>query len=395
MTPPGVHALPHTPFTPTAVPSYDPGRAATRVQADYQRVLALDPPDEPFQRHATTIHAGAESARHDATGVTAGTDQQSFPDYASIGMPESTSDGTLFAAGVMLAHDALAGEVCDALGEAGVRALLLKGSSTVGWLYGNRSARYSMDVDLLVAPGDVPAAERALTARTFSPLEGAREERHARAWVRSEPRAAVDLHRSLVGVGVAPDEAWRILSTRTESTADGRVEMLASPARLVLLALHAAQHGLDGGQPLADLERALAVAPTPLWDDAARLAQQLDAVPAFGAGLRLTPRGRAEAERLGLPERMTTEVALRAGVPPDAALTLARIVETHGVRAKVAFACRRGFPGPADMRWRYALARRGSLGLAAAYARRAVWLVVSLPAAVRAVAKARRDAAAK
>jgi hypothetical protein len=294
----------------------------------------------------------------------------------------------------MLVHDATAVEVTAALREVGVRPLLLKGSSTVAWLYGPRSERSSTDVDLLVEPARARDAAGVLRGLGFQPFDAPREERHANAWVREAPPAAVDLHVALLGAGVPPERAWSVLSSRTEllELGGGQVEMLDPGARALVVALHAAWHGSEDEQALADLARALDVLPAGLWDEAAALARELDAEPALAAGLCLTPAGRAAAARLALPERTTPEVALRAGRQPDAALTLANVIAAPGLRAKASLAARRAVLPPGAMRVRYPLARRGPLGLAAAYGQRALWLAASLPAAARAVARAHRKA---
>ena len=78
------------------------------------------------------------------------------------------------------------------------------------------------------------------------------------------------------------------------------------------LALHACQHGQHESQPVGDLERALADLQPAVWADAYALAKRLQAVDAFGAGLRLMPAGRAVADALGAPVNARHGVVLRA-----------------------------------------------------------------------------------
>jgi hypothetical protein len=298
------------------------------------------------------------------------------------------------AAGVTLAADLLAGEVAGALSSSGVRAILLKGSSVMGWLYGDEPARYSVDVDLMVAPGQLAETQEVLSGLGFRPLEAVRDERHAFTWGR-DGGLRVDLHRSLVGIGVSPEEAWEILWEGTEvlELPAGRVEMLAPAARALHLALHAAQHGREVEQPLADLERAVDVLPFGLWAEAAALAERLDATPAFAAGLRLVPGGREIAKRLHLPTWVPAAVALRQQTAPDMTLLLNRALETPGLRRKTSLLLRRAFPPPSEMRARSPLARRGTPGLAGSYIARAGWLVLRIGPAVVHVRAARRGAA--
>jgi hypothetical protein len=306
---------------------------------------------------------------------------------------EQPSTKRLVAAGVTLAVDALTAEVANALSHSGVRAILLKGPSVISWLYGEHPERYSVDVDLLVAPQQLRQAERVLTELGFKPFEPAREERHALMWLRGEAGPSVDLHRALVGIGVSDDEAWNVLSRDVERlrVSGSPVEVLSPAGRALHVALHAAQQGVETKQSMMDVARAAEALPLELWQDAAALAERLKATPALAAGLRLVPLGREIADQLGLPSWKPPEVSLRERTAPDLTLTLNRLMETTGLRRKVSLAFRRAFPPKDLMRTRSALARRGRGGLAAAYAWRAAWLALRLGPAVRHVLTARRD----
>ena len=118
----------------------------------------------------------------------------------------------LIAAGVGLALEALAVEVTTELERSGIENIVLKGPSVIRWLYPSDTDRYSVDVDLLVAPADLERAEATLAARGFEPLEPRRDDKHARSWMRPGEPLPVDLHRSLVGVGVDDETAWNVLS---------------------------------------------------------------------------------------------------------------------------------------------------------------------------------------
>ena len=69
----------------------------------------------------------------------------------------------LLVAGRTLALDATAARVAKALGERGIRSLLLKGPSLAQWLYGDGPYRDYVDVDLLVSPEDFVGAGKVLT----------------------------------------------------------------------------------------------------------------------------------------------------------------------------------------------------------------------------------------
>jgi hypothetical protein len=312
-----------------------------------------------------------------------------------------SEDGTTehpeaIATGVNIAIDAIAAEVTSAFREAGVRALLLKGPPSVRWLYDSDSGRFSTDVDLLVEPGSRPAAEDVLQQLSFRPLPqniGADEPRHARAWEREANPVEVDLHVSVAGAGAPGDEVWRVLSHQTEKVVLGGtpVEIPSAPARALLIVLHAAQHGAGWDQALRDLQRAVARLPDEVWRTAAALATDLDATVPFAAGLELVEGGEALADRLGLPKQRTIEATLRAWTAPDLTLGIHRLTLTRGLRAKGAFIIRKVFPSPDWMRRWVPLARRGRLGLAAAYASRPIWLLSRTPRALHAWRRALRD----
>jgi hypothetical protein len=297
----------------------------------------------------------------------------------------------LVAAGVTLALDALAVDIVRALEARGLRALLVKGSSSRLWLYPRETSRRSCDVDLLVDPRSFGEAEEVVAGLGFAPRVHWRDDRTARHWARAGSPLELDLHRSLVGVGAPPQAAWEVLAAHAEELRlpAGPVPALGEAARCLVLALHAAKHRRSATQPVADLELALARAPEQVWRRAAALAGELDAVPAFAAGLRLTAAGTLLAARLELSHRLTPELALLEAQAPGAA-ALNRLVSIHGLRARARFALRRAFPDASTMRAMDTGAQRGNAGLAWSYARRAGWLAAHAHAAIAAVRSARR-----
>jgi hypothetical protein len=286
----------------------------------------------------------------------------------------------LVAAGAEVAVEATAAEVVGALQSAGIRAILLKGPSTARWLYDRESTRISIDVDLLIGPADRAAAEAVLARLGFTPFPSnvaGEEVSHAYTWDRGADGIGVDLHLNLPGVGVSSEDAWPILSRDTEKPVVGglAVEVLPPAGRAMHVALHAAQHGPGFEQPIADLERALDLLPPETWEEAAALALRLEADPLFAAGLDLLEGGRVVLARLNLPERRTVEATLRATTPPDLSLGFHRLAGTAGWRPKLAFVARKVVPPRAWMRSCVPLARRGRLGLAAAYVLRPMSLL--------------------
>jgi hypothetical protein len=290
-----------------------------------------------------------------------------------------------------LALEALAVEVTTAFERSDVACILLKGPALIRWLYPPSTDRYSVDVDLLVAPEDIHRAEAALAQLGFEPFEPKRDDKHARSWARPGDALPVDLHRGLVGVGVDDETAWEVLSTITEPLQVGgtNLAVLQPHGRALHLALHAAQETPDKTQALRDLGRGIELLELDVWRRARALGVELDALPALGAGLRLLPEGAMIARELELPDRPTTEIALRAAGAPDLSLGVNRFLEMDGTTARARYAASRAFPSPAAMRAWSPLARRGRLGLAAAYVWRVPWLATRLVPAVRAVRVAR------
>jgi hypothetical protein len=248
-----------------------------------------------------------------------------------------------------------------------------------------------------VAPADRVGAETVLSGLGFSAFPSSdlgNEIKHAHCWQRELNPISVDLHVTLPGVGVSDDLAWSVLTNETEQLVVGglTVETLSEAARAMHVALHAAQHGPDFSGPAADLERAVAQIPVHVWKEAAELAVQLKAESLFSAGLGLQERGREILGELALPESRTVEAALRSTSPPDLALGFHRLAGTPGLRAKLAFVVRKIVPPPAWMRAVVPLARRGRLGLAAAYLLRPLWLLRRAGPAFRAWRRAVREA---
>jgi Uncharacterised nucleotidyltransferase len=299
------------------------------------------------------------------------------------------TETTVAAVARRLVLESAAVEVYDALAAAGVRSIVLKGPAVARWLYEDDPTRSYVDVDLLVSPASLRAAGSTLRRLRFRRAHGSA---HAEVWGRSSDGVVIDLHSSLVGVapGLA---AWDTLAEATErlDVGGGTLDVLTGPAKALHVVLHAAQHGIRDERTVADLERALTRVEEREWDEAAALARRLGAEGAFAAGLRLTPGGREQAARLGLPEAHSLETAVRAAGAPPGVLGLYRFAKTPGMRARARLLRDEVFPAPGFLRAVSPLARRGRLGLALAYAWRPLWLASRLWPAVRTWRRARRS----
>ena len=309
--------------------------------------------------------------------------------------------------------DLAAATAARCLRDVGVESILLKGPVLARWLYDDGSVRTYGDVDLLVSPRHTEAAVEALGAMGYKDrLESATERGavpHARSLGAAVSGATglpqqdparggaveVDLHRTFHGIGSPDAEFWsEIASGREEITLFGEViGTPGEPARAMLVALHAAVHGSEGGHPLDDLERALDRATDGVWVEANSMAGRLNATPAFVEGLAVVPDGLELIARLDLEASGYVPLRVRARSMPPVADGLAHLRRTSGARAKARLLARELVPTPTFMRIWSARARRGRLGLAMAYAGRPFWLIAKFPSALAALRHARKTGA--
>src|SRR6185312_6133779 len=142
--------------------------------------------------------------------------------------------------------------------------------------------------------------------------------------------------------------------------------------------LHAQQHGVTARRPMTDLARALERVPEATWRRAALLAAELHAEGRFAAGLQLLPAGRDLCRALGFTDAAASP---RAPAPEgNLGRGIEDLIRTRGARGRIIFLAGRLVPSTAYMRASSPLARRGGLGIAAAYAWRPFDLLGRLPA---------------
>lgn len=295
-----------------------------------------------------------------------------------------------------VSSDVTTAEVVNGLQERGVGVLLLKGPVFEAWLYPD-GGRSRGDIDLIVSPDNFGRAEAALADLGFGRcLPGARAaelDPHERSWRRGA-YPIVDLHRALPGVTAPPEAVWSLLRERATSLAIAGtdVDIPDTATNAFHVALHASQHGRNVAKPLEDLQRALACSDEQVWRDAADIAEKLQSTGTFALGLSLLPAGAELARRLGLEERASAEAHLRTQTDPPMSWVLLKLMEPIPTRERLALLGCKLKPSATIMRANYRLARRGKLGLLAAYALRPFRLGAHAPAALRAVRKARRAA---
>jgi hypothetical protein len=212
--------------------------------------------------------------------------------------------------------------------------ILLKGATIASWLYPEPSERTYTDLDILVPPADERAVVELLGELGFEPLlagDTLRVLSPEEQPLRNKLGVDVDLHHTLKGVRVPPEEAWEILSASTVpwDWAGVSVPALAPHARAMHLALHLAQSGLIDSKAAADLRLGIARLDAPTWEAARDLAGRLQALDAFTAGLTALPEGEELAHRLGLSPLSSVEYQMRAASVFKPAVKLERLLTSQ------------------------------------------------------------------
>ncbi len=161
--------------------------------------------------------------------------------------------------------------VVDALAEVQVTAVLLKGYGLASRLFPEQPfARPASDVDVLVLPEELPAAETALAKLglklgSVPGVEDVFEEHHHRPW--SGPAGLVEVHfRLFSGFGGGVFDDRQIRGRTVLGLLDGRqVRWLSPEDEFLYLATHVANHAFLRISWLVDLERYLRLAPELDW----------------------------------------------------------------------------------------------------------------------------------
>ena len=292
-----------------------------------------------------------------------------------------------------LALDSAVATLVPALRTRGVRPVLIKGPAIAGWLYEDPRERPYGDIDLLIAPGQFALAEQVMAEHGFiaaaSGLRDAERVKHHERWTRpGAQEISIELHRTLALLSQPPSFVWRRLTAETVTIEVGGVAIDTpdEPAAALILCLHAAQHGVGERRPRIDLARALERVDTPTWHRAAVLADELDAAPAFAAGLQLVPAGRELCRTLDLlpavPRRLRMVVATTDGLAMG--MGIEKLVSIRGARARIRLVAHGLIPSRRYMLAVSPLARRGRLGMVGAYLWRPFRLLGRFPGGLRA-----------
>jgi Uncharacterised nucleotidyltransferase len=291
--------------------------------------------------------------------------------------------------------DAATGEVVRSFRDRQIESIVLKGPAFSEW-YPQDSGRTYVDGDVWVAPADLPVAETVLSELGFAPTLDERGlpewwQEHGSSWERAVDRGKIDLHRRLQGVGLDPSRTWDILwAQRIEFTVGGELAYrLPESGRVLYATMHATHHGRGDRRGLSHLEAALVSVDDDTWARALALAGQLDALEAFGTGLRLLPDGVALAERIGAPDAQSVRTSLTASAPPPIALGFDQLAGANWSR-RIAIVFRKFVPPPGFIRHWWPPAARNHAMLVVGYLYRPIWLVKNAPAGYRAWRTARR-----
>lgn len=179
---------------------------------------------------------------------------------------------------VLLAHATLA----SLMDRHGIRALHIKGYAALPGAYAE--GRTSTDVDLLVAPGDVPAAATALAAEGWDLVTDFSEGSiftHA-ATFRHVQLGYVDLHRRFPGIGLPAAEAFeRLWNSHVSRIRAGRaLPVLRLQEQRLLIILHAAR---DVGRRRSDVSHIRTTATADEWAGLREAARSFEASAAWVA----------------------------------------------------------------------------------------------------------------
>jgi Uncharacterised nucleotidyltransferase len=291
-----------------------------------------------------------------------------------------------------LVLDGTLAEVANAFAGKGVRSLLIKGPPLARWLYETPRRRAYLDIDLLVDPEHFEAAEACLQEVGFERQRAGSHPHelyeYHEVWRRDGLLdVGIDLHRRLMIAPAPPELVWECLArdVRTIEVGGATVDVPGPAGLALIVVLHAVINGIGVVKSSEDLRRALERADFPTWREAADLAHELGATEAFAIGLRLLPRGRELADRLGLPTHVSSRrLLLSASSAPDTAAGIEWLVSTPGVGARLRLLLGELVPSREFMRLWFPLSRKHSWGMALAYVWRPLWLAAKLPGGLRA-----------
>ena len=187
-------------------------------------------------------------------------------------------------------------EALRALDAARIRAVALKGPVLAERLYPDARARFSADLDLLVAPADLERATATLSALGYVAESGPsgdyyRCHSHHIHLVAPRP-PMIELHfRAYAGFGVVVPAEGLVAASIPYRTARGLPTWVLAPEHEILyLAVHAAGHCFERLLWLYDLRLLLQRDPSIDWTAVARHARRLGVATAVSFGCEILRR---------------------------------------------------------------------------------------------------------
>jgi hypothetical protein len=188
---------------------------------------------------------------------------KSLTDSSLNGVPEAVRErasAELLAARAAIMGRVLAGNhVIEQLEKAGIATITLKGAATGITAYGDPSLRNFADLDLLVAPGGIPAARDLLVKFGLEPQYHENDEQqllrqgHALEFMRTTLK--VELHTELISkylrVPFDLSDIWQ--SSRVVRCADLEMRVLSPSIEFLFLSVHGAKHEWNSFRWIADI----------------------------------------------------------------------------------------------------------------------------------------------
>ncbi len=178
-----------------------------------------------------------------------------------------------------------------------IRALPFKGPTLAALAYGNLALREFVDLDLLLAPADLPRARKLLEEAGYHsalPLAAAQEDAYRATigqmpFVRDHPRILVELHARLMPRDFHfPLNLERLWPQRQPVVVAGQEVCTLGPEDLLLvLCAHAAKHGWGRLGWVADVATLLRTSPALDWTELRRRARGLSAQRILALGVLL------------------------------------------------------------------------------------------------------------
>ena len=186
---------------------------------------------------------------------------------------------------------------------------------------------------------------------------------HEESWIGKPTWASqelvIELHKKLPSAGRPAEIVWDALQSQTSQLElhGAQVRVLNRDASAMQLATHAAQHGPQYQRGCRELALAIERWSSEVWERAAALAEEIDALDRFAAGLRLVPSGATLAETLGLRPNDRLDWEIRQAARPRGAFHVEALRNASDLRGRADVLRRALFPSPSWIAWQYPWAR--------------------------------------